>query len=251
MADSSKQRERGTVHVSKSFWDRISCFFRDICVPDLTQSRYDFPVSPRRRSHYTGGFLGNGVIEDTAMSLCSRKCLSCGKYKHLKHYFSLHGGREYEYCSVCRVLSSILRDTMYSPQFPNFRGGGGNDRINIKPKKPEYYDISIEDNGNDLLAGEKVVTWQRLVKDTKKRRKQRKRNKVKGRKGKGWPWSYVAFPLTQYEGTQRRHFETLWKAALDECIPPILLKSKSWDHYWKFFQQTETCKEMIAKEKKL
>lgn len=183
------------------------------------------------------------------MGLCSRKCLSCERYKHLEHYYSFHGGREYEYCSVCRALSPILRDALYGARLLCYKGGGGNNCINIKPKKPEYYDISIEDNGNDLLAGEKVVTWQRLVKDTKKSQKQRKQNKAKRRKGKDWPWSYQELSFTKYEASLRRRYETLWKAALDECIPPILLKTRSWEEFWKFYRTTETCKQMIAEEK--
>jgi hypothetical protein len=119
-------------------------------------------------------------------------------------------------------------------------------------RKPDYYHVEVieaSDRSTDpLLNGEQWITWNRLVRETTKRKKQRRRNRVKTRHDKSPPWKVYGEPRSHYEKWLREHYERIWKAGRDEQLPTYLLNCTLWSQFWYKHKRTPAAQEKLKDE---
>jgi len=248
MVDKSGQRQCSDFHVVKTVWDGIGGLLAALFTP----MEFGFGDEGGYPSNSTPDcpsvFSGTGL-----MSLCSRECPGCGKQKGLGHFYATYGNVEYKHCSDCRMngRSSAPYTAWGHPVSPYYQSGAYVP-VRQHKRKPDYFHVEVYEASarftDQLLNGEQWITWDRLCRENVKKKKQRRRNRIKTRRGKSPPWKIYGLPRSHYEKYLREHYERLWKAGMDECLPTYLLNCTMWSQFWYQHRKTPLAQEKLKEE---
>lgn len=139
-----------------------------------------------------------------------------------------------------------LTDTFYPPYYRSLP--------KPVPPKPHFFNVIIQDRkyymGDPLVEGEQCITHARLARWTTQSEVRRLKNlRKRRRKSKRVPWKYDEPPATKIEQKLRNQCEHLYYSAMEECIPPMLLKEFDWTIFWTAYSLLPHIATIVAREK--
>ena len=159
----------------------------------------------------------------------------------------VHGVIEHIYEKACCKDPMLCISGPYGKDYVHLSEVFDSDIPAWRYKNLPFYEVTAKDNiclaGDPLLDGEQKIMHGQL---TKLNHYKDKRNHHKDRYNP--PWICIGPPQSKHEKWKRKQCLNLYRAGLDDCIPPMLLKTGSWSTFWFAYSNLPHIKEEIAKK---